>query len=185
MRGCLRQMSGHLVTTASLYSSLYRFRLGRGTPNTDTEPDYWNGFSGLCWEKGCRRHLGPKDGLFCANFSSRRENFVPCRRCWCPPCFRPLGVKPFLVRKQIDDEGNEVVEPGGQDRFLVARKGDHLITPFQCDLCHFRNIQGRNPSKVSAVDRELLDSSTSEEPSWTLSGLERRRLSPRILGMRQ
>jgi hypothetical protein len=31
------------------------------------------------------------------------------------------------------------------DRFEVARPGDHFLCPFQCDLCLFRNIQGRSP----------------------------------------
>jgi hypothetical protein len=70
----------------------------------------------------------------------------------------PLGVKPFLVRKRIDDEGNEVTEPGGELlRFLTARKGDHLLTPFQCELCHFRNIQARDPDLHCCIDRELLE----------------------------
>jgi hypothetical protein len=28
--------------------------------------------------------------------------------------------------------------------FAVARHGDHLFRPFQCELCHLRNIQGRS-----------------------------------------
>jgi hypothetical protein len=31
------------------------------------------------------------------------------------------------------------------DRFRVGRDGDHLLCPFQCDLCHFQNIQRRLP----------------------------------------
>jgi hypothetical protein len=29
--------------------------------------------------------------------------------------------------------------------FLVARDGDHLLVPFECDLCIFRKPQGCNP----------------------------------------
>jgi hypothetical protein len=28
---------------------------------------------------------------------------------------------------------------------MTARAGDHLMTPFQCKLCHFRNIMGWDP----------------------------------------
>jgi hypothetical protein len=35
-------------------------------------------------------------------------------------------------------------------RFLCARDGDHLCTRFQCDLCHFINIQKRPP--ISSVE---------------------------------
>jgi hypothetical protein len=31
------------------------------------------------------------------------------------------------------------------DRFRVGRHGDHLLCPFQCNLCHFQNIQRRLP----------------------------------------
>jgi len=43
----------------------------------------------------------------------------------------------LFVRKQVDDDGNAVLNKGDDVRFLIARKGDHLITPFQCPVCHF------------------------------------------------
>ena len=27
--------------------------------------------------------------------------------------------------------------------YLIAREGDHLITPFECDLCIFLKLKGR------------------------------------------
>jgi hypothetical protein len=30
-------------------------------------------------------------------------------------------------------------------RHLSARDGDHLVTPFQCNVCVFRSLKGRNP----------------------------------------
>ena len=58
------------------------------------------------------------------------------------------------------------------DRFVTARGGDHLLTSFQCDRCHFINIHGREPEKGRASDRSLLrcirranlDSLWSREP---------------------
>jgi hypothetical protein len=41
-------------------------------------------------------------------------------------------------------------------RFLTARIGDHLLCPFQCDLCHFRNIQQRDPIDYKSEDIKLL-----------------------------
>ena len=32
-------------------------------------------------------------------------------------------------------------------RHSVARDGDNMIVPFQCDLCHFRNLVKRDPVK--------------------------------------
>jgi hypothetical protein len=61
-----------------------------------------------------------------------------------------------------------------EDRFEVARPGDHLLCPFQCELCLFRNIQGRsalsgegNLSDVvllRALRRAHLDAFWSREP---------------------
>lgn len=54
-------------------------------------------------------------------------------------------------------DGEETLEhPDDADRFQVARDGDHLMVSFQCDLCHFRNIYGRNPVANHQVDRMAL-----------------------------
>ena len=29
---------------------------------------------------------------------------------------------------------------------MVARNGDHLLIPFQCELCHYPNLKGTNPT---------------------------------------
>ena len=43
-----------------------------------------------------------------------------------------------------------------KERFMVARTGDNFMCMFQCDLCHFRNIQRRSPSVGSMKDQLLL-----------------------------
>ena len=52
----------------------------------------------------------------------------------------------------IAEEESEVEE---KERFKVARDGDHLMTPFQCDYCQFVNLRGKLPSD-SVIDRRLL-----------------------------
>ena len=60
-----------------------------------------------------------------------------------------------------------------EERFITARDGDHLMVMFQCDVCHFRNIQSRDPNQAVAQDRILLscirranlDAMWSREPS--------------------
>jgi hypothetical protein len=49
--------------------------------------------------------------------------------------------------------------------FIEARPGDHLMVPFQCDLCHFRDINCRDPGiwpqdklQMAAIRRAILDS---------------------------
>jgi hypothetical protein len=55
-----------------------------------------------------------------------------------------LGRRRFPVKVLIDDDGKELVDPSEASRFKKARAGDHLMTPFQCELCHFWNIMGRD-----------------------------------------
>ena len=47
-------------------------------------------------------------------------------------------------RDDSDDEGEWAVAPGKAERW-TARAGDHLMCPFQCELCHFRNVEGTDP----------------------------------------
>ncbi len=56
----------------------------------------------------------------------------------------------------VDDEG--VAFPCREDDlFMKARSGDTLMTPFQCELCHFRNIKGRDPHLHNERDVLALD----------------------------
>ena len=52
----------------------------------------------------------------------------------------------------IEEDELEVEE---KDRFRAARNGDHLMTPFQCDNCHFVNMRGTLPTE-SDTDKRLL-----------------------------
>jgi len=33
-------------------------------------------------------------------------------------------------------------------RHLCVRDGGHLLLPFQCDICHFRNLTNRDPGQT-------------------------------------
>jgi hypothetical protein len=48
----------------------------------------------------------------------------------------------------LDDNGEELVDPSEASRFKEARAGDHLMTQFQCELCHFWNIRARDPGRA-------------------------------------
>ena len=76
---------------------------------------------------------------------------------------------------EMDAFGNMVPEAEGWEAtatekkalsewFCQARPGDHLMTPFQCELCHFRNIYKRDPVP------------TSEEDKWSLKCMIRANL---------
>lgn len=55
-----------------------------------------------------------------------------------------------------DDDGDELRAPGEEDDFLVARAGDHLVCPFECDYCSFFRIKGHIPNPDNERDSDLL-----------------------------
>jgi hypothetical protein len=81
----------------------------------------------------------------------------------------------FPVRSHKDKEGNLLVNKEDKLSFSVARYGDHLFYLFQCELCHFRNLQVRSPQVGSrllgyvellkCLRRVNLDAFWSREPS--------------------
>jgi hypothetical protein len=71
-----------------------------------------------------------------------------------------------------------VVKSRDEGQFKSARNKDHLMTEFQCPLCHFRNMYGRNPGDDDPLDqlvmkvylpRAILDAFWSRESS-TVNG---------------
>jgi hypothetical protein len=106
---------------------------------------------------GCHQYLQSADGIFCANYFAMCSSFAPCEGAWCGPCYIPLGIRDFPVRQKLDDDGEVLEEADEATRFMVARAGDHMMVPFHCDLCHFRNIMLRDPEAESRTDWEILD----------------------------
>jgi hypothetical protein len=90
-------------------------------------------------------------GVVCANFGKPRKTGIVCMGMWHAKCYRqdPKDPFPVLHANDLDDAvlRSEQLESDDPDRFRKARDGDHLMCPFQCDVCHFRNIQGRSPSE--------------------------------------
>jgi hypothetical protein len=146
-----------LKNTLNLFSYLFAYLTYHTGPTSTESIHSWIDFEGLCCKTTCQRFLRANEGIFCANSLSKRGPFAPCKGAWCGPCYGPRGSKPFLIRAQYDDNGDIIVEPGGEIKFLEGRKGDHLMVPFQCDQCHFRNLTGRDPAKWKITDHEVLE----------------------------
>ena len=103
---------------------------------------------------------------------------------WCRKCYQAHPEDPFPVQVRLDDEEKEDLETEEQldQRYQTGRDGDHLMgIPFECDLCHFRNVMERDPVDgnvqddftLLAIRRGCLDAMWSRETS-TVSGNFRR-----------
>jgi hypothetical protein len=111
----------------------------------------------IACDGNCRRYLRAEDGLFCANFYSQRGNFAPCLGAWCPKCYVGTGHIEFPITRQLDEDGVDITAPGDETRFKIAQAGDHLMTPFQCELCHFHNIFKREPETYDLEEVETIE----------------------------
>jgi hypothetical protein len=96
------------------------------------------------------------NGLFCSNFATSRPPWNACKAVWCGPCYTAHQDDHFFVHLPTDEEGCEWGPAEDHIRYRRARNGDHLLTPFECDLCVFRNLQHRNPVPDSPQDTLLL-----------------------------
>ena len=86
------------------------------------------------------------------------------------------------------EDGIVLDRPENNTRFRVGRNGDNLLTMFQCDLCHYRNIMGRDPQPnlgsdtllLRCIRRASLDSLWAREPSTVSNNLNECRRAVRI-----
>ena len=86
---------------------------------------------------------------------------------------------------ELEDTGSDLVqEENDQQRYRSARKGAHLMkVHFECDLCHFRNMNKRDPvsggkrdkDMFFAIQRDQLDVLWSRETSTVASNFSRLR----------
>lgn len=84
------------------------------------------------------------NGLCCANFSSFRGGWAPCRSVWCGGCYTPHPNDSFHQHEPSDESGYVWRKAVDKDKFKVARAGDHFMVPFQCDKCLARMLIGRS-----------------------------------------
>ena len=97
----------------------------------------------------------PRD-LFCGNYGASWGSWRVCRKSWHGSCYKACRNVKFHVAAPENDEGIKWKKRKDEDRFLVARGGDSLGTPFQCDWCWFLNLEQRMPLKDSHSDMRLL-----------------------------
>jgi hypothetical protein len=56
-------------------------------------------------------------------------DFAPCNGYWYGPCYKPPGVQDFPIRKKLDGNGELLEEEDEDERFKIARAGNHLMVP--------------------------------------------------------
>jgi hypothetical protein len=95
-------------------------------------------------------------GVYCANFASWRHPWPPCQKMWCGPCYTPHPQDKFYQFQPKDESGFEWRPRSEENCHRCAHPGDHLLLPFQCDLCSFRNLCKRNPDASQSHDQFLL-----------------------------
>lgn len=122
-------------------------------------------------------------GIICGNFGNSRTSLEVCKGAWHAGCYVQAATDHFPVLGVSDLDHallNEAdLEEDDPLRFREARSGDHLMVPFQCDCCHFFNMQGRSARPNCPVDsllmkcirRANLDSMWSRERSTVRNNL--------------
>ena len=116
--------------------------------------------------KGLKRLIWTR-GIFCANFSSKRGNYLPCFQAWCGSCYTSDPSVTFQVHSLFADiKANESEKARlettwgdrhrRKDEYLVGRNGDDLLIPFECDTCVFRKLRGHDPDTGNNMDTLLL-----------------------------
>lgn len=127
----------------------------------------------------CGKMIVHPNGILCANFGvSRGVSGQPCMRAWHGSCYKQDANDDFPVWCQEVEEDqvidDDLMEDEDPQRFKEARDGDHLMSTFQCDWCHFENIEGRsaNPERfvsdgaaMKAIRRAQLDAFWARERS--------------------
>ena len=92
---------------------------------------------------------------------------------WCGSCYARADSDDFHINQRVDEDGEYMLDcESDLNRYKTGINGSHLMTPFQCDLCIFRNLYKRSPRLVLADEESLvvirrlnLDSIWSREPS--------------------
>jgi hypothetical protein len=123
--------------------------------------------------EGCGALIAQGSGLLCANFGKERGARIPiCKGAWHGKCYRQAenNVFPVLEAEDLDDSMLMAVDLASDipERFKLARDGDHLMWPFQCDDCHFQNLKGASDTDgvlLLCIRRANLDALWAREPA--------------------
>jgi hypothetical protein len=86
--------------------------------------------------------------------AASRPPWNACNAVWCGPCYVPDPNDRFYHHTPTDEDGFDWQPPSDLLRHRQGWHGDHLICPFQCDECWFRNLHHWDP--IAGNDRDTL-----------------------------
>ena len=125
-------------------------------------------------QRGFKGGEDPNDAGEFHELNGRRERFPPCRNVWCGPCYQEASDDTF-PRLDDNEEGLNTFDLEVEQshptlsRYRCGRNGDHLMgVQFECDLCSFRNVCGREPAWGDRRDQFTLTSIAGS--SWMSCG---------------
>ena len=154
-------MTTGLLTFTNLFSWGFVFRIFLMHHGKSEEPQKCTNYTGPC--KECGKATKFPRALFCANFCWTVGGFPACQSSWCATCYFSY---PELKFHKAEDPRRMHPDPTvnakwknkkvDHKEYEVARPGDGLLVPFQCDVCVFRRIRKEEPDSSSVSDRVLL-----------------------------
>lgn len=106
---------------------------------------------------------------------------MPCKSVWCGDCYLPPTHVHFFHYRATDEDGYHWGRAVDEKRHASGRDGDHLVTPFQCDLCIFRNMNNRNPGPHDQLLLECIRQANLD----ALWGRDSATVSSTLRGVRQ
>lgn len=160
-RQCRSECCAGRLTCSNLACLVSVFLMPGLPRGTLGERQRCSGYSGNCLECGKMRKW--TQGIFCANFAWSVDGFPKCHGMWCGSCYASSNVVEFCC--QTSNRADQELTVNGERsnlwghkkpdplQFHTARDGDHLLTPFQCDLCVFRRVMKRDPDVASHADQ--------------------------------
>ena len=106
----------------------------------------------------CSKQTNAWGGLFFHKFARKCGEWITCHSVSCISCYHAALDLLFPVNNPLGDESmycKSSKEDG--NRFLMTRKGELFLEPYQCEKCWFVNVCGRLPRKPSVGGRHMFD----------------------------
>jgi hypothetical protein len=96
--------------------------------------------------QGMWKNLEEWVGDLLRKFLYSQRGFPPCANVWCGECYHIREHDPFPIQEILEEDMYLEMDPSDERLYWQGREGNHLMcVPFECNLCHFRNLTKRNP----------------------------------------